>query len=165
MKKNYLTKTVLIIAFVLYMLLLTWIIVFKFRLDISELKYIRTINLIPFVSDSSINGMKETFINLILFIPLGFYIQFIIKNKKILKLFIIIFVSFIFELLQYILHIGVSDITDIIMNTLGGIIGMIFMFIFYQLFSKKINSDRLDKLLSYLSIFIPILMFGCLFII
>ena len=119
------------------MLLLTWIIVFKFRLDISELKYIRTLNLIPFASDSSINGMKETIVNLILFIPLGSYIQFIIKNKKCLKLLIIIFVSFMFELLQYVFHIGVSDITDIIMNTLGGIIGIVFMFVFYKQLSKK----------------------------
>ena len=164
MKKN-LSKIVFNISFILYLLLLTWIIVFKFRFNLGDLKYIRTINIIPFASNGYINGMKETFINLILFIPLGGYVQFMMRNKNFLKLLIIILVSFIFELLQYAFHIGVSDITDIIMNTLGGIIGIFLMFISYNLLSKKINDDKLQIIIRYLSIFIPILMFSCLFII
>lgn len=165
MQKKDLPKIVFNVSFILYLLLLTWIIVFKFRFNLNDLKYIRTINIIPFASNGYINGMKETFVNLILFIPLGFYVQFMTKNKNFLKLLIIILVSFIFELLQYVFHVGVSDVTDIIMNTLGGVVGIFLMFLFYKLLSKKIDGDKLQMIISYLSIFIPILMFCCLFII
>ena len=47
-------------------------------------------------------------------------------EKSILKKILLIFVtSFIFELIQYVFSIGASDITDIISNTSGGIIGLV----------------------------------------
>lgn len=163
-KQNSLSKTMISLSFVIYLLLLTWIIVFKFRLDITSLKYIRSINLIPFKANPIVSGMKETLINLLLFIPLGMHLKFIFKSNKFLNVVIIIFLSLSFESLQYILHIGVSDITDIIMNTLGGIIGMILISILFNLFSRKLNSNILNKLLELLLIAIPILMFITLFL-
>lgn len=109
--------------------------------------------------------MKEALINLLLFVPLGMYLKFIFKNNKFSNVLIIILLSLNFELLQYILHIGVSDITDIIMNTLGGIIGIILISVFFNLLSKKTNSKILNRLLELLLIVIPILMFGSLFLI
>ena len=53
------------ISFILYIVLLTWIIVFKFRLNINDLKYIRSINLIPFKANNIVNGLKETIIKCI----------------------------------------------------------------------------------------------------
>lgn len=163
-KKKDISKVIVIISLILYLLLLTWIIVFKFRLNFSSLKYIRSINLIPFKANGVVNGIKETLINLVLFIPLGMYLQFIIRKKKNLKLPIVIIISIIYEILQYVLHIGVSDITDVIMNSLGGIIGMTIMFIFYTLLVKKIDTNRLDKVIGYLSLIIPIVIFGTLFL-
>lgn len=163
-KRKDLSKEIVTISFVLYLLLLTWIIVFKVRIDISSLKYIRSINFIPFKSNGSINGMKETIINLLLFIPLGMYLQFFSKKQKYMSITMVILISFIFEILQYVFHIGVSDITDIIMNTLGGIIGMLLMFILYKLLNKKINSDQVNIIISHLSLLIPIALFCSLFL-
>ena len=88
-RKNTKSKNLIIIAFTLYVLLLTWIIVFKFRLNLSDLKSIRTINLIPFKANGVVNGMRETVINVVLFIPLGMYLKYLLKDRKFLSIVII----------------------------------------------------------------------------
>lgn len=154
--KNNLLNQMVKISFVLYLFLLTWIIVFKFRLDITGLRYLRAVNFIPFKE----NELREILINIFLFIPYGMYLREFTKKKS-LTVGMIILTSFIFELLQYILHIGISDITDIMMNTLGGIIGILFISI---LKNKIGNSKVLDNLLKYLLSIIPFLMILLLFL-
>ena len=154
--KNNLLNWLVKISFVLYFFLLTWIIVFKFRIDIRNLRYLRTINLIPFKE----NALKEILINIFLFIPYGMYLRELTKKKS-LTVGIIILTSFIFEVLQYILHIGISDITDIMMNTLGGIIGILFI----SILEKKIESSKiLNHSIKYLLSIIPFLIIFLLFL-
>lgn len=148
--KKY-TKTLIKISFILYLLLLSWIIVLKFRLNLNDLKYIRSINLIPFKA----NTIKETLVNLITFIPLGMYLQYLFKDKKTLNILIIILTSLFYEILQYTFHIGVSDITDIIMNTTGGIIGVLLI--------KENN--QLKKILEITLIMLPFIILLILFLI
>ena len=144
------------ISFVLYIFLLTWIIVFKFRIDIRNLRYLRTINLIPFKE----NALKEILINIFLFIPYGMYLRELTKKKS-LTVGIIILTSFIFEVLQYILHIGISDITDVMMNTLGGMVGILLISILEK---KRENSKGLDNSIKYLLSIIPFIMIFLLFL-
>ena len=153
-KQTSLLKNIVKVSFMLYLMLLTWIIVFKFRFHISDLKYIRSINLIPFKA----NVTKEILINVILFIPLGMYLKRTLDNKFLN----ILLISFIFEALQYILHIGVSDITDIIMNTLGGIIGISIISISSLIFN---NNKFINKLFDFLLITMPVFMILLLFLI
>ena len=154
--KNNLLNWLVKISFVLYFFLLTWIIVFKFRLDITTLRYLRSINLIPFKE----NELKEIFINIFLFIPYGMYLGEL-TEKKSLTVGMIILTSFIFELLQYILHIGISDITDIMMNTLGGIIGILFI----SILKHKISNNKVfNHSIKYLLSIIPFLMILLLFL-
>lgn len=162
MKEN---KNILIkISFILYIVLLTWIIVFKFRLNINDLKYIRNINLIPFKANNIVNGLKETIINLVLFIPLGMYLKYILKDKKLISILIITGTSLLYEITQYILHIGVSDITDIIMNTLGGVIGIILVSI-TLLINSKTKRNIIKNILEILLISLPFIMLLLLFVI
>ena len=149
-QKNNLLNQMVRISFVLYIFLLTWIIVFKFRIDIRKLRYLRTINLIPFKE----NDLKEILINIFLFIPYGMYLRELTKKKS-LTVGIIILTSFIFEVLQYILHIGISDITDVMMNTLGGMIGILLISILEK---KRENSKGLDNSIKYLLSIIPFIM-------
>ena len=68
--------------------------------------------------------MVEKVPNIILFIPLGFFIPAVFKNKRKLYKTVLIsfYMTFSVEFLQY--FIGrFSDIDDIITNILGGIIG------------------------------------------
>ncbi len=62
--------------------------------------------------------------NIIMFIPLGFYAKYASPKMKIQTLFFMgIACSFCIELAQFALGTGVSDIDDIILNTLGVILG------------------------------------------
>ena len=158
-------KIMLKISLIVYVLLLTWIIVFKFRLKLADLKYIRSINIIPFKSNGMVNGIRETFINLVLFIPFGMYLEYLFKNKRISNIATIILTSLCYEVLQYILHIGVSDITDIIMNTLGGVIGMILVYIYLTVSTKILKKQSFQRLLEILLIIIPVLIILMIFII
>lgn len=164
-KSKEILKTIVKISLALYILLITWIIVFKFRIDITSLKYIRSINLIPFKTNGAINGMKETLVNLILFIPFGMYLEYLFKDKRKLNIIIIILTSFCYEIMQYIFHIGVSDITDIIMNTLGGIIGILLIYMYFYLINKIKNNKIYKNLLEILLIIIPTLILAMLFLI
>ena len=155
-QKNNLLNQMVRISFVLYIFLLTWIIVFKFRIDIRNLRYLRTINLIPFKE----NDLKEILINIFLFIPYGMYLRELTKKKS-LTVGIIILTSFIFEVLQYILHIGISDITDVMMNTLGGMVGILLISILEK---KRENSKGLDNSIKYLLSIIPFLIIFLLFL-
>ena len=154
--KNNLLNQMVKISFILYLFLLTWIIVFKFRLDITGLRYLRAINFIPFKE----NELKEILINIFLFIPYGMYLREL-TEKKSLTVGIIILTSFIFEVLQYILHIGISDITDVMMNTLGGMVGILLISILEK---KRENSKGLDNSIKYLLSIIPFLMIFLLFL-
>ncbi len=130
--------------FILYLIVLTWVILFKMELDFSLLKNMndRSINLIPFAESVTINGktdISEILLNVIVFIPFGIYISMLHKPWNFIQKIIPIFcVSLLYEVLQYAFAIGGSDITDLIGNTLGGIIGMILFFILIRMFGKDI---------------------------
>lgn len=114
---------------IFYLIVLTWIIIFKMQLPFSgSLPEIRNINLIPFGESVIVNGkiyLREIFYNLMVFIPFGILISVLWDKKSFVKKILpIILTSFIFETLQFIFGIGASDITDIISNLLGGVIGI-----------------------------------------
>lgn len=114
------------------------------ELDFSLLKNMndRSINLIPFAESVTIDGktdISEILLNVIVFIPFGIYISMLHKPWNFIQKIIPIFcVSLLYEVLQYAFAIGGSDITDLIGNTLGGIIGMILFFILIRMFGKDI---------------------------
>lgn len=121
---NKLTSLLLII----YSAVVFWIIVLKLIISFTY-KGTRNINLIPFREPLLYNGRidyNEIFLNILIFIPLGLYVGILFKKlNSAQKIFSFFTVSFTFEILQFILRIGAFDITDIINNTLGGIIGLI----------------------------------------
>lgn len=114
---------------IFYLLALTWIIIFKLQLSPGNLPHMRNINLIPFGESVIINGemdLSEIIQNALAFIPFGLFIHVLWEQKSLLKQFIpIICTSLLFEVIQFSFAIGASDITDIISNSLGGVIGII----------------------------------------
>ena len=103
------------------------------------------LNLIPF--NWRENGLKQFFIeelaNIILFIPLGFFLPAVFRsNRKAYKTVSITFaITFGIEFLQY--FIGrLSDIDDIITNLLGGIIGYMIFRIMNTVFEKNERWNR-----------------------
>lgn len=97
------------------------------------------LNLIPFNWNEIgfYQFVVEKIPNIILFIPLGFFVPVISKSKrKLYKTTIIVFlVTFGVEFLQYFIGRS-SDIDDVITNLIGGIIGYLIFKIMTQLFGK-----------------------------
>lgn len=139
MKSKKLTLGLLIV----YLIALVWIILFKFQLSFEDLSRMRSINLIPFAGSVIVNGkvfVKEIIDNALAFIPFGILISSLWEEKPVLKRIMPVFgMSLLFEVLQYVLALGTSDITDLITNTLGGFIGIGIFFILAKVFKEKKN--------------------------
>ncbi len=109
----------------------------------------RSINLIPFYSikeyifSNSATIKKFAFANvvgnIVIFIPLGTYLSLFKNNKRVITNLLFIFiVSLFIEIIQGILGIGASDIDDIILNCLGGLVGILgYKFLLFLLRDEK----------------------------
>ncbi len=123
-------KTMTVHLFYIYLIVLVWAILYKFNLDFSlEPVYsTRSINLIPLAgsfTNSGIFCIAEFLFNIAAFIPFGIYLSAVKPNLASRKKMLIFFLtSLLFETTQLILMIGVFDVTDLITNTLGGMIGV-----------------------------------------
>ena len=105
-----------------------WIIVFKMSFSFAGLPHLRNINLIPFAESVIVNGHLDTteiFQNLAAFVPFGVLIHALWDRKPLVgQILPILLSSLLFETVQYLFAIGASDVTDLLMNTLGGILGI-----------------------------------------
>lgn len=143
MNENKNSKKLTMGLFVIYFLILTWIILFKMETDLSLLQNMnfRSINLIPFSASLEINGkidVSEIILNIIAFIPFGMYFSMMNSRWKFMQKTLLFFgVSLFYEIMQYILAIGGSDITDLITNTLGGVTGLGIYFLCSKLLGKN----------------------------
>lgn len=92
------------------------------------------INWIPFSSE----GVLTYLLNILMFMPLGFLLPLIWKNmRKGSKVFWTSFgFSFAIEFCQ-LFNIRVTDIDDLIMNTIGGMFG----FLIWKMFAKIMKTD------------------------
>jgi glycopeptide antibiotics resistance protein len=98
--------------------------------------------------------------NIVIFIPLGIYLPLFKKDKRVLvNLLFIFIVSLFVEIIQGLLGIGASDIDDIILNCLGGLIGILgYKFLLFALRDEKkvhtaitiISAIGLPRILYYL---------------
>ena len=71
--------------------------------------------------------------NILLFVPLGMFLYIFTKSEFLTTVLACLFSIFI-EFLQYMLPIGrISNVDDVILNTVGGIIGMILGLVFSKL--------------------------------
>ena len=147
------------IVFGVYFILLVWLVLFKFATSLSAIPSIRGINLIPFYySQETSAHLTEVLYNIIVFIPLGVYVQIFKENwKTATKCMAVFSTSFLFEAVQFIFAIGASDITDIIGNTLGGIVGILFC-----IMMKKIAPKKFISLINVLGMLIEITAIGLL---
>lgn len=117
-----------------------------YRFSVDEIRY----NLIPFKTISSyIVGISNyeldvwffnLFGNVLAFVPMGFLLPLIINELRSVKaiIFTTFITSTILEVVQLILRLGISDIDDIVLNTLGGLIGYLLLDLIQKvLFSRS----------------------------
>lgn len=145
--------TIILIA--VYCLLAVWIILFKMDFSIIKTMGLRGINLIPFYYKNEVSfHFREVMYNVAIFIPIGIYLQMLKVDLKKSILFGFSF-SMILEILQYILKVGITDITDLITNTSGVVIGFL---IYMALTAIVKKSEKLDKTLKILATIVTVLM-------
>lgn len=112
--------------------------------------YSRSVNLIPFAHDGQrIARFKvDLFLNFLAFCPLGFLLSMQVYEKKHCRffLFLPLAVSLGIETLQYVLWLGATDVTDILINTVGGGFGFLAYAVLARAFRK--NREKLDKVLT-----------------
>ena len=146
MKKNVF-KFFLISSFIFFVIFLFWIILFKYISPLelfSRDRFIyRRVSMVPF-SDFAKGYYSKLAIwgNILLFIPVGVYLSVFKKNLKIYqKIIILPFISLFFEIAQYIFLIGATDATDIVTNTLGGTLGILFYHLLNKIFKGNHTAD------------------------
>ena len=134
------------IVFVLYLMVLAYFLFFSERYGRGEAQAYRY-NLKPFREIERYIHYREQlgweyFIvniygNILAFLPFGFFLPIISAANR--KFFNVALYSFEFslgiELVQLSFQVGIFDVDDLIMNTIGGILG----FILYWLFRKKLK--------------------------
>lgn len=137
------------VLFIIYLLALVWIIVFKMEFSFADINGMQNLNLDPYSAPARINGevvYEEIYFNILAFLPFGLYLGILFKKWNVYQnILVFLLVSLSFETVQYIFAIGASDITDVINNVLGGIIGMV-LFRLLNFFMK--NSHRAHKLIN-----------------
>ncbi len=166
------------IFLLLYILLFFYALIFKYispwELFSSDREYIRSINIIPLYTvysylSGSLNVSPVIVIsnilgNIILFIPLGIYLQLLKKNKKIwISILIIFFITLFIEMFQFIFGLGAADIDDIILNCSGGLIGILICRGLYAFLKSEEKVHTAIVLSGFIIILIPVLvtiMFG-----
>lgn len=123
-------SAVIWVAFALYLVFLAKLLLLS-RVPGSE----RSLNLIPFASIADYLGgpaavRRFAFANLagniLAFVPLGAYLTFLRRRARSWSnVLIVASVSVAVEILQWVLAVGTSDVDDVILNCVGGLIGVL----------------------------------------
>jgi glycopeptide antibiotics resistance protein len=152
-----LERKLTITFFTIYLLALVWIIVFKLQFSFDLLPDIRGINLLPFYESNIKNAsvyIYDKIYNTLFFIPFGIYMSLLRPEWSVIsKIKPIFLTSLAFEVIQYIFGIGATDISDLILNTFGGILGL---GLFYVI--EKILQDKSHILINSLALIVMILL-------
>ncbi len=149
-----LETVVICAAFALYAVVALRLLIFS-RPPGSE----RSFNLIPFASISHYlfsgsSGVRRFAFgniagNVLLFIPLGSYLSVLTKSTVARTMLIVASTSVAVEILQGVFALGASDIDDVILNCLGGFIG-IQLFLLLRVIVR--DRDRVRTVVAVLSV-------------
>lgn len=151
--KNKREKIVTCIVFGVYLLFLIWLVLFKFAASIGEIPCLRGINLIPFHYDQeNAFHLREILYNVMAFVPAGFYFSAVFARKGIFTgTAFAAGLSLLFEVTQWVLSIGASDITDLITNTFGGFCGTLLFW-----FMGKCSVKHRMTIINLLGLFLEV---------
>lgn len=115
----------LIATFAMYMLLLVWIVLWKLQLPwVGGVD--RVIKLVPFVATAEQGASRpsEVIVNLLLFVPFGLFLGLLAPWWSWRRLAgVTAVVSLALEATQFVLAIGSTDVTDVLVNTAGALTG------------------------------------------
>ena len=158
---NNVTNRLTTVLFIIYLIALYWILLLKLGVRFSYMGN-RKVNLIPFSEPLILNGkmdVGEIILNVVIFVPLGIFAGILFKRwifKK--QLFFFFLISLIVEGLQFILAVGAFDITDIITNTVGGIIGLMIFKAIEKAFNNSVKAQKFINIIAAMGTALMILL-------
>lgn len=113
--------------FGVYLGLLAWVVLWKLEVPFVGSGAERQVKLVPFVAtaDAGVSAPFEVVANVLLFVPFGLYLGLLAPSTPWWKpTGAVAATSVAFETLQYVLALGRSDLTDVVANTAGGLLGL-----------------------------------------
>ena len=141
-------KPLAIVTFLVYMLAMVWLVLFKGGTGLYELLRFGLPDLPRGISWNLYFNGAESLLNIGVFVPLGLFLILLSSNERAWpKALLCCATSLAFEIAQYILKIGSCDLMDAINNTLGGVIGILLLFLL-----KRILNTRTRPVLCLLAI-------------
>ena len=122
-------RTLLVALFVIYLVLLTWAILWKLAVPwVGEAAFLpHPIKLVPFLpsGDAGVSNPFEVAANVLLFVPFAVYLGLLAPRWRWwMSTGVFLAASVLFETAQYVLSTGSADISDVISNTAGGLAGL-----------------------------------------
>lgn len=127
-----------------YLAVLLWVVLFKLSYDVAAVVRdyrTRSLNLLPFGGVSWAHD-GELISNVVVFLPLGVLLGVVLTRLAWWwKLGVAFLVSVALETTQYVLAIGTTDITDVITNTLGALVGLVL----YDVAARYVAREKLDR--------------------
>lgn len=150
--KKLLTKA-LWLLFYLYIILLSYFLFFSERYGRENTTQVYRYNLVlfkeikRFIKYWKVLGIESFIVNIVgnivAFAPFGFMLP--VLNKRYRHFFLVTFLSLLFsvciETIQLIFKVGIFDVDDMLLNTIGGILG----YLFYAICNKIINKSNPKK--------------------
>ena len=133
-------------TFIIYLVLLIWVVIFKCTIpEIFIYDYIQKPilyrfqrGIVPFSYSYYQYVSLDMVLNVIAFIPLGLYLPFMVKKRYAFP--IVALVSILFETIQLLTGFGWFDTVDLIVNILGGFLGIgLFLILRPRIKDKIIN--------------------------
>jgi D-alanyl-D-alanine carboxypeptidase (penicillin-binding protein 5/6) len=98
--------------------------------------------------------------NFLIFIPFGLLLGVNLKKATFWqKLACVLLFSVAAEVVQFVFAIGVADITDVIMNTSGGLLGLLL----YGMSRKRVDSKKLDPSIAVVVVVVLVALCSILF--
>lgn len=157
MHHSSVNKQILKIALILFVMYFTYLLYRLFffaygqyyRFSENEIRY----NIIPFKTIGSyivgISNYKldvwffNLFGNVLAFVPMGFLLPLIFSELRSVKAITIttFITSTILEVVQLILRLGITDIDDIVLNTIGGLMGYLLLDLIRKILISRINGQ------------------------
>ena len=127
----------------LYFVIMFWIL-FQRR----SMSGLRIVNIYPFSTIQGYFNINGAFLsdfaitnilgNIVIFIPMGIYISLFRKKTSVwINTILVGLVSLSVEILQYIFAVGMADVDDLILNTIGGFIGVILFKWIHNVYQEK----------------------------
>ncbi|WP_425954073.1 VanZ family protein [Xylanimonas sp. McL0601] len=120
-------RTVERVVLGVYVLALAWVVLLKIHTDgFGDLVGRRSVNVVPFGGTAAGGlGSSELAVNVLVFVPLGVLVYLAARRRSFARVFLpIVGVSVVFEIVQFVFGIGASDITDVLTNSAGGLVGL-----------------------------------------